>query len=704
MINLLPEPKIIRDDESFSKSFDGICLTSEDDAIDLASLRDIAAFRFWNYKDIELKIGDCADSDGMTLHLAVGLDDFEVEEGAEGLFKSQGYHLLIEDQAITLHYENKAGFINGLTSVKMLLQEAGEGVYHLPCCEITDWPSIPVRAIAPTFSWYAGYGRIGFDSQLWGYDEWVQYLNICLDNKINQFNLLMYGYWPIELEDYPETVFSNVPVEIWNDENRRWLKIRYTHPNLEEPFLDKFIDLAHSLEVNVFAYVGLNSYNGAYTIAHPEARMKPPETEKFLNDFDSLCLSYPGNVDYIIDCMVRIAELGFDGYTLEESEEGFWFCECDQCKKRWHDTTETPGEAKHKANLWLLNRIYEAVREVNPEIVLGIRAFRQPPLEKSPAFLQDCVDSMPDDINLFWAPGLYVPESEFEKWCNAFGRHRIWARDTESNAITSTMGRLYRTFESNVIRYEDEPNVQVIERDIEQHRGSVRMGVHGINGFMFEWYGLFLHLFAHGNYGWGSMMEMETFFKRACELNFGPELGEKILYVMKNIVTIHESQINLYTTPFPFQKNKMTKDDIPAIMAAKANHPHLMKVIEEIQETAYNDPKPRAWLPHFDKWHNAERRNAVIYDLVLAAIRYDNETDPDKKDAILDEILWLNQKDFDIAKEMFFDINPVSQTGVKSCMFPYHEMKRLIHNIRHPEDPDDDIICSGIEALGWLWL
>ena len=98
------------------------------------------------------------------------------------------------------------------------------------------------------------------------------------------------------------------------------------------------------------------------------------------------------------------------------------------------------------------------------------------------------------------------------------------------------------------------------------------MGVHGINGYVFEWYGLFLHLFAHGNYGWGSMMDEEDFYIRACNLNFG-EMGEKVLYLMRNIVTIHESQIPLYTTPFPFQKNKMTNDDIPAIMAAKKiNH------------------------------------------------------------------------------------------------------------------------------------
>lgn len=148
----------------------------------------------------------------------------------------------------------------------------------------------------------------------------------------------------------------------------------------------------------------------------------------------------------------------------------------------------------------------------------------------------------------------------------------------------------------------------------------------------------------------------------------------------------------------------MTDADIPAIMAAKENHPKLMEKIEMLQERAYNDPKLRPWLPHFDKWHNAERRNMVIYDLVLAALDYEREQDPVKKDRLLDQILYYNEKDFDIAKEMFFDINPVNETGVNSCMFPYHEMKRLIHNIRHPENKDENIICSGIEALGWLWL
>lgn len=695
VIQLLPEPKVVHEDGNKTKKFKNLWLKSEKGISE--ELIELSRERFWNYQ--EVKINETKENT-LEVNLVESLDN--IDSNQTKLFQEQGYDINISKENVILRYENRVGFLNGVTTLKQLMEKSKDE-FILPTCHITDWPSLEVRAIAQTFSWYAGYGRFGFDSQLWGFEEWKQYLNICLDNKINQFNLVMYGYWPFEMEEYPETVFRNVPIKIWNAENRRWLTVRYTHPNLEEPFLKQFIELSHRYGVKIFAYVGLNSYNGGFTIKHPEARMKPPKDSDFRNDFDSLCLSYPGNVEYIVESMKEIAKLGFDGYTLEESEEGFWFCECDECKKRWHAISDSPGEAKHKANMWLLKKIYDEVRSINKDAVIGIRAFRQPPLEKDPMFLKECVDSMPEDIMLFWAPGLYVPESEFEKWCDAFGRDRIWARDTESNSITSTMGRLYRTFKSNVIRYEDETNEQVIETDIRQHRGSVKMGVHGINGFMFEWYGLFMHLFAHGNYGWGSQMDNEEFYHMACKQNFG-DLGETVLYVMKNMVTIHESQIPLYTTPFPFQKNKMQQDDIPAILKAKQNHENILSKIKMLQKEAYLNEKLRPWLTHFDKLENAERRNAVIYDMVLAALAYEKEDDEEKKEKLLDEILYYNEQDFDIVKEMFFDINPVTETGVGSCMFPYHELKRIIHNMRHPEDKDEEVISSGVEAFGWLWL
>lgn len=701
MLKLLPEPKRVIENNGYTNSFKVISISFDNlSEIEKNDYLEIARLRFWNRKGLPISEHETAD-DTIKVNVIPSLDGIKTEN--DSLFLKQGYYLNIKNDNVVLKYQEKAGFVNAITTLKQLLVKDCSG-FVLPLCEITDWPTIEHRAVAPTFSWYAGYGRLGFDMQLWGYDEWVEYLNICMDNKINQMNMVMYGYWPFSFDEYPDTVFRNVPVKIWNKENRRWLTIRYSHPNIEENYLEDFIALAHKFDFNIFAYVGLNSYNGAYSIKHPEKRMIKPAGSNFMNDFDSVCLSDEENIRYILASMRRIAELGFDGFTLEESEEGFWFCECDKCKENWHKNSSSAGEAKHKANLWLLNQIYNVVRSVNPNAVIGIRAFRQPPLEKDPEFLKECVESIPEDINLFWAPALYVPPTEFKKWIAAFGKERIWGRDTEANSITSTMGRLFRIFESNVLRYEDEPNVQVIERDIEQHITSAQEGVSGINGFMFEWYGLFMFQWAHGNYGWGSRMDKEEFFKLSCEIAFGKELGERVLTVLKSILTIHESQMPLYTTPFPFQKNKITKEDIPQIVQAKLRHPGLLEEIHSIQREIEANPDLVQYVPHFDKIENAERRNAVIYDMVLASLKYEEAAAPEEKERYLDEILYYNEKDFDLVKDMFFDINPVSETGVKSCMYPYHEIKRIIHNIRHPEAPDDAVICSGIEALGWLWL
>jgi hypothetical protein len=698
MLKLLPEPKFVKETKENTFTFSSICLqTKGNEKLSLDDLLELSRLRFWNQKNVT--IGTQLER-AFVVEIRVSLEMIEVQD--RDLFEAQGYFLKITKKKATIHYESRSGFIYAITTLKQILKLNSSG-FVLPVCEIIDFPSIPVRAVANTFSWYAGYGRIGFDMQLWGYEQWVEYLNIAIDHKINQFNMVLYGYWPFEMEDYPETVFRDVPVKIWNKENSRWLTVHFSHPNIEEPFLNKLIDLAHKLEVKFFAYVGLNSYNGAYSIKHPEKRTIPPENSGFVNDFDSLCLSDQGNIEYILDSMKTIDSLGFDGFTLEESEEGFWYCECSGCMERWHKG-KTPVEAKHKANMWLLSKIYQTVRRKNPDSVLGIRAFRQPPLEKDPEFLLECVDNMPDDINLFWTPGLYVPDTEFPKWIEAFGKERIWGRDTESNAITSTMGRMFRIFESNMIRYQDETNAQVIERDIEMHISSVQHSVHGINGFMFEWYGLFMHLWAHGNYGWGSLMPQEEFFKLSCKIEFGEVLGGKILFILQNILTIHESQMPLFSTPFPFQKNTITEADIPQIKEAQLNYQGLLDLIHEVQGRINKNQNLHIYKPHFAKIENSHRRNRIIYEMVLASLTYEKSKDPIEKSMILDEILEMNEEDFMLVKDMFFDVTPVAETGVKSCMYPYHEIKRIIYNIRNPQEKDNSIIYSGIEALGWLWL
>lgn len=197
MINLLPEPKQIIEIGGFTKLFDRLSLGQSDNSQNQQELLELMRLRFWNYAELPIMQGKDGSGEGFTVKLLSSLEGIAADKLE--LFREQGYDLEIKEEEALLRFENKEGFINGVTSLKLLLKEDENGYFKLPLCHITDYPSLPVRAIAPTFSWYAGYGRIGFDSQLWGYEEWVQYLNICLDNKINQFNLLMYGYWPFEL-------------------------------------------------------------------------------------------------------------------------------------------------------------------------------------------------------------------------------------------------------------------------------------------------------------------------------------------------------------------------------------------------------------------------------------------------------------------------------------------------------------------------
>ncbi len=229
-------------------------------------------------------------------------------------------------------------------------------------------------------------------------------------------------------------------MKVWNPESRNWVPILYTHPNLTEEFLSRLISYAHVLSMRIFTYIGLNSYNGGFSNIHREKRMKLPPHSKYVNDFDSLCLSDPENIEYLKKAMRRIVRLGLDGIVFEESEEAYWFCNCDSCQQHYGAKTASPAEAKHEANYWLLKTLHQVIKQENPSCEVGLRAWREPPLEKSKEYLRHCRDSIPKDVCLYWAPGLYVPESEFAKWVKVFGAQRICARDTRVQRLVLDPG------------------------------------------------------------------------------------------------------------------------------------------------------------------------------------------------------------------------------------------------------------------------
>lgn len=704
MRGIIPEVKQHSQEETYTRIFDSFQLDlcePELYNIEIKDAQEILKMKFWNYKALQ-KEGQNPITirvEGAEENLFSGAQNVE-------LARKQGYLLRVQEHIITISCMQEDGYKNALSTLKQLVEKREES-FCIRQVHICDWPTIEYRSLSTTFAWYAGYGRYGFDMQLWGLTEWKEFLYICSDYKINQLNLCLYGYWPFEMPEYPESVLKGLSMKLWNPESENWVEVEYKHPNIAQEFLPELIATGHRLGIKFFAYIGLNSYSGGYANAHREKRMKLPQESKFINDFDSLCLSDPGTLEYLKKCMGRIVAQGFDGIDFEESEEAYWYCNCKACKNTFQKGQKTPEETLHAANTMLLQLLYETLKELKPDIVIGIRAWRQPPLVRDDSLIQEMVQSVPQDIVLFWAPGQYVADSEFEKWVAAFGRERIRARDTEAIGFAAGLGRLVRPFRFNGLRTEEEPITQYIEEDIRQHRGSAKLGVAGINGYLFEWYGFFMAFFAHACYGWGEKREPEDFYSYVLTGVFG-EMADDIQDVMKNMLTIHESQLSIFELEFPFAKNKVQERDIPRIKQAIADYPRLTEKLSHIMTEIKKDEKMAPFGLHFKKWKVSLERSRIIYDMGLACIAWEKATTQEEKRAHLLQMLWLNEREFDVIKANYFDVNPVAETGVKSCMIPYHELKRILKNKLNEQEQeqkqDKDIVYLGVESLGWMWF
>lgn len=657
----------------------------------LYNAEDLLRRKLWDLPELDVGTG-----------LAIRVEPFDSvpEEALRDLFLQQGYRLKVHLDGVWLQCASREGLGHGLSTLKQLLIKNTDG-YTAQLCEITDWPLIEKRSVSNCLTWYSGYGRIGFDMQLFGYEEWLEYLNVCADLKINQFNMCIYGYWPFTMPGYPESEFRNVKVQLYNAEADSFITTYFTHPNLADEFLSKLIEDAHALGVKMYAYMGLNSYSGGYPCIHKEKRMVLPKNSSYINDFDRMCFSKPENMQYMKDCIRRVVQLGFDGIDFEESEEASWFCSCGECHKKYLANGETPSEAMFQASFSLFREVYDLIKSENPDCVIGLRAFRQNPLIKSEEDMERIKRAVPEDVVFFWSPGLYVPESEFLKWIDAFGAKRIVGRDTESNGISACFGRLIRTFRSNGLRCESEPLQQYIEEDVRQHREAARLGVGGSNGFMFEWYGFFLHLMVHANYPWGGAMEEEAFYQACCEHLYGED-GKTVLYALKHMLTIHESQLNLFPQYLPFAAHKVEKQDKSRIEEAVTDTERIIMELDVLLIKLQKEGVKKSKLAHIRKLLCANKRNAVIYQMALTDLELLDAQEPEKRTALLKKMDQLNEENFELVKGSFFDVCPMTTTGIKSCMIPYHEMKRVIHNQLHPEQEDAEMIYLGVEALGWM--
>ncbi|KIL40358.1 hypothetical protein SD70_14045 [Gordoniibacillus kamchatkensis] len=495
-----------------------------------------------------------ADKTDLQLDALESLSEAEQKTLASLPIPDQAYMLTVNPDGIRIGALSKQGILYGLTTLGQLISNGSEG--RIPCLRIIDGPDIAKRTISPTLAWYAGFARAGFGMQLWDGPRWMQFMDWCFRHKINALNVVMYGFWPFDFPEYPETELKGIKVRTWSKEINDWLEVSFTHPNLNKPFLSDMIRYANKRGIDVYAYIGLNSYSGGYPVVHPESRAVLSEQLKsqgHVNSYDSMCPSREDVRRYLIASVKRIEELGFNGLVFEESEEVQWFCQCEECRTRYGHLA--PNDAKHTVSVQLLQE-YEKV--LRPDTLIGIRWLREPPIVKSDTYLRQWADRLPARVKLFWAPGLEDDDREFLKWVGIFGRDRIYSRNCEGSGFAASLGRIPYlipdTFPESLKNY----TFQHLWNDISQFQGAVNQRCAGINGYGFEWYGHEHYFMATAQFGWNCWeLGHYEYLKLASRHLFGEENGARYETIVRTIPCIHETQIATGCRPFLLCRTNM---------------------------------------------------------------------------------------------------------------------------------------------------
>ncbi|MCC3374651.1 glycoside hydrolase family 20 zincin-like fold domain-containing protein [Cohnella sp. REN36] len=645
--------------------------------------------------------------------LAVQGPDAIPAETREALLRQahpeQAYTLRIREDAITIGAMNAKGALHGISTLAQLTELSGED--GLPEIDIVDGPDIGKRIISPTMTWYAGFARAGFGTQLWEGERWKTFVDWCFRRKISALNVVMYGFWPFEFDAYPETVLRNLPVETWSEEIGDWVEVSFTHPNLRKPFLEELIAYANTRGIEIYAYIGMNSYSGGYPVVHPESRSVLSDelkAEGHVNSYDAMCTSRSDVRRYLIESVKRIEALGFNGLVFEESEEVKWFCQCEECRRKYGHLA--PNDAKHTVTAELLA---EYVRVLRPETLVGVRWLREPPIVKDRTKLAEWAAKLPERVVLFWAPGLEDDDREFLKWRDVFGEERIWSRNCEGSGFAASLGRIPYlipdTFPDSLRNY----TFQHLWNDIAQFQGAVNTGCAAINGYGFEWYGHELYFMAPAQFGWDCWrMDREAFLTHASLHLHGPENGPRYEAVVRRLPCIHETQICKTLPSFPFMPDKYAgPEGIAYLERCLSDARWCVGELEAILSSG----DLAAW-----QRENAEatlvmaRRMAEVAAAGIAFGRFelerDGRADADRMRGHARDALRHAEEDYRLIKTRYFDSKAHAWTGVPIGEY-YIPMvineyrKRFSETLGDEFAPDDSVpYMVGGESLPWEWL
>jgi len=461
----------------------------------------------------------------------------------------QGYLLKAERKAITIVGNAPIGALYGAQTFLQLLRfRPDRKGFTFPCLRILDYPLIEKRFLAPAMTWYAGYGRIGFCMQLWGWEQWKWFIDWCLEHKLNGLNLCIYGYYPFRFDEYPETVLKDLEMNTWVREADGEISIRYTHPNVTNEFLPRLIKYANDRGIEIYCYFGLDTFNGGYAVAHPESCYFSTNPEKFRQFKYNLCPSREDVISYLERSVRKLMDIGFNGIVFEESE-GSVFCECQECQRRYYAADNDPRAALHRASYELLKLFHRVMKEAKPDAILGVRMWRQGS-EMGTEYLKKQKDLIPSDALLYWSNG--IDYERFTGWIEAFGPERIMGQDAEALAWAATYGRLiflvpeqYSSYVSFVDSSYEPGFPQNLWSDIRQYQQAAKYRCGGVTGYAFDWHGWEIGPLSLAQYGWNPNIPMkpEDFVEYGYQHLFGRKIGSMVAEGTLNLPIVLESRI-----------------------------------------------------------------------------------------------------------------------------------------------------------------
>ncbi|MBM3474651.1 MAG: hypothetical protein FJX75_15410 [Armatimonadetes bacterium] len=242
----------------------------------------------------------------------------------------EAYVLTAKPGAITIVGRSRWAMLEGVQTLNQLALSQGDTI---PAVRVRDWPELRWRCLSPTLTWYSGWNRLeGYDLCNWTLDEWKWLVDWSLLHKLNAWAICMYGYWPFSVPGYEE---STLDVDSFAFDPVTGLKTprRFTHRNIRREFLPELIRSANERGIQVYAYIGKNSFNGGYILHHPEANAGgAAEASPFA----------PGVREYWDAFVGRIVKSGFNGFVFEDPEAYHVPNQTDECYQTfwapWADT------------------------------------------------------------------------------------------------------------------------------------------------------------------------------------------------------------------------------------------------------------------------------------------------------------------------------------------------------------------------------